>query len=197
VRVRLLACALLALWPTTAWAEWHIKPFVGFTFREDTTLLTEQPADKSHRTFGVSGSLLGEVFGVEGDLARVPGPLGTEGLVVVSSNVTTITVNAVVGLPRKWTRYTLRPYLVGGGGAMRVVADYRLIAEPLDLQRTVRVMNFGGGATGFFNDRVGVSWELRCFRSFGTEEGISFGEEEFSFYRATMALVIGLDRRFR
>jgi hypothetical protein len=203
IRASVLAGALIALWPTTGWAEWQIKPFVGLTFLEETTFIHEvttgddglpKPAERSHRILGVSGSLLGEVFGVEGDLAYVPGALGTEGRVVLKSSVTTITANVIVGLPRKWTRYTLRPYVAAGGGAMRVFAEHSF-TDVLAVERTLKVWDVGGGATGFLNDRIGMSWDLRYFRSLGGERrGASIGEEELSFYRATMALVIGFDR---
>jgi hypothetical protein len=105
--------------------------------------------------------------------------------------------DVIVGLPQRWTRYTLRPYVVGGGGAMRVQVNHQRIST-IDVEKTVKVLNLGGGATGFLGDRIGLNWELRYFRSFGTkQEGISFGAENLSFYRATMALVIGLDRRLR
>jgi Outer membrane protein beta-barrel domain len=198
VRLRLLACTLFLLWPTTGWAEWQIKPYIGFSFGTDTTFPDlEQEAENTHRVLGISGALLGEVFGVEGDLGRSSGFFGEQGTNVLSSSVTTFTGNVIVGLPRKWTRYTLRPYIVGGGGAMRLVVNHQRISL-IDVDKTVKVLNVGGGATGFLTNRVGVSWELRYFRSFGTEqEGVSFGQEELSFYRATMALVIGLDRRFQ
>jgi hypothetical protein len=179
--------------PAPGWAEWQIKPFYGFTFGGDTTFVDlDQSARRSHQIFGVSGALLGEVFGVEGDLSHAPGFFG-EGFLVVASSVTTISGNVVVGLPRKWTRYTLRPYVVGGGGAMRVHMDDD--QGVLVVDRTLKMVDVGGGATGYLTDRIGVSWELRYFRSVGGEPGVSFGDEDLSFYRATMALVIGLDRR--
>ena len=47
----------------------------------------------------------------------------------------------------------------------------------------------GGGATGFLNDRVGLSWEVRHFRSFnGQAHGNSLGNEQLSFWRANMAV---------
>ena len=50
-------------------------------------------------------------------------------------------------------------------------------------------MDFGGGATGFLNDRVGLSWEVRHFRSFnGQAHGNSLGNEQLSFWRANMAV---------
>lgn len=188
--------ALIVLWPSLGWAEWQIKPFYGFTFGGSTTLVDlEQDAGDNDRIFGVSGALLGEVFGVEGDFGHSPGFLGEEGLVSTSS-VTTFTANVVIGLPREWMRYTLRPYVVGGGGVMRVHARDRL--DLLSIDKTLTALDIGGGATGFLTDRVGLSWELRYFRGIGEDRtGVSFGREKLSFWRGSMALAVRLDRRTR
>ena len=70
---------------------------------------------------GVNAALLGDVFGVEVDLGDSPGffQSGNTNL-VPKSRVTTLTGNFVLSLPRHMTEYTLRPYFVAGGGAMRV-----------------------------------------------------------------------------
>jgi hypothetical protein len=190
------AVALIVLWPSLGWAEWQIKPFYGFTFGGSTTLVDlEEDAGDNDRIFGVSGQLLGEIFGIEGDFGHSPGFLGDEGLVNTSS-VTTFTANVVVGLPREWMRYTLRPYIVGGGGAMRVRAKDRL--GLLEVNRTLTAFDLGGGATGFLNDRVGLSWELRYFRGIGEDRtGVSFGREKLSFWRASMAVAVRVNRRSR
>ena len=54
-------------------------------------------------------------------------------------------------------------------------------------------MDVGGGATGFLSNRFGVNWDVRFFRSLGSKEGgggVSFGPEQLSFWRASMALAI-------
>ncbi len=52
-------------------------------------------------------------------------------------------------------------------------------------------IDLGGGVTGFLSDRIGVSWDVRHFRSVGGKtRGLSFGREQLSFWRANMALVI-------
>jgi hypothetical protein len=53
-------------------------------------------------------------------------------------------------------------------------------------------MDIGGGATGFLSDRLGVSWELRHFRTIGRGglSGTSVGPEQLAFWRATMAIAI-------
>jgi hypothetical protein len=193
MRASLLVLGFLLCWPLPARAEWQIQPFVGLTFGGDTTLVNlSQDAGERRAVVGINGRLLGEVFGIEGDVGHTSGFFGDEGL-IVKSGVTTITANVIVGLPREWMRYTLRPYLVAGGGVIRVRADDFLGVLPLDSR--LNAFDLGGGATGFLNDRVGLNWELRYFRSVGRgSRGVSFGEEQLSFWRATMALVIRLDR---
>ena len=195
MRATLLAFGLCVFWPALASAEWQIKPYVGLTFGGDTTFVLNEATGESHRVFGVSGAWLGEVVGIEGDLGYSPGFFDTPRL-VLNSSVTTATVNLIVALPRRWTRYTLRPYVVGGGGVMRVRTDPAV--TELQVKSTLPAFNVGGGATGFLTDRVGLSWELRYFRGARQDSsGVSIGDEDLSFWRATMALVIGLDRRYR
>lgn len=194
------AVALIVLWPSLGWAEWQIKPFYGFTFGGSTTLVDlEQAADDQHRIFGVSGQLLGEVFGIEADLGHSPGFLGNETRLVNSSRVTTFTGNLIMGLPREWMRYTLRPYVLAGGGVMQVRTTPPTPApDVLVIDRDLPVVDFGGGVTGFLNDRVGLSWELRYFRGIGEDRtGVSFGREKLSFWRASMAVAVRLNRRSR
>jgi hypothetical protein len=194
MRARLLACALLVLLPSSARAEWQVKPFVGVTFGGTTTFvtLTDAIGDPSW-TVGASGVLVGEVFGVEGDIAYAPGFFG-EGRLNTASSVKTFTANLYIALPRRWFQYTLRPYVVAGGGVIQVRAEDFL--QVLVLDQTLPAWDVGGGATGFLNDRMGVSWELRYFRGFSGDDptGISFGSETLSFFRAIMALTIRLDR---
>ena len=50
----------------------------------------------------------------------------------------------------------------------------------LPVSRTLAALDIGGGVTGFFTNRVGVSWDVRYFRSLGAGDnnGISFGNEQ-------------------
>ena len=192
----LLALVLVLLSSASASAEWQIKPFLGVTFAGDTTFINlEQAAGEAHRIWGVSGVVLGEIFGIEGDFGYSPGFFGADDL-VVGSSVTTLTGNFVVALPQKWTQYTLRPYVLAGGGAIRLFHDD--VAGVFQLKDWQPVWNIGAGVTGFLTDNVGVSWELRHFRNISDESsGVSFGTQKLSFWRLTMAAAIRLDRRTR
>ena len=178
---------------STAWAstEWQIRPFAGVTFGGDTTLVDlEQASGHPNIVLGVSGGLLGEIAGVEVDLGHAPGFFETGNLTrVASSRVTTLTGNVILGLPRRATEYTLRPYFVGGLGLMQA-----RISDALNSLVTMArpALNIGGGVSGALSERTGVSWELRHFRTLGhgSPAGSSFGPQELSFWRANMALVI-------
>ena len=196
MRTRYVAPTLLlvSLWrPAPVAAEWQIKPFIGLTFGGGTTFVDlEQAAGRANLVAGVTGVLLGEVLGIEADFGRAPGffQSGNQHL-VLASNATTLTGSIVIALPRRVTQYTLRPYVVGGAGLMHARIDGSL--GVLQVSSTLPAMNLGGGATGFLTDRVGLSWDVRRFRSFGGKgqaRGVSFGDEQLSFWRANMAVAI-------
>jgi hypothetical protein len=67
-------------------------------------------------------------------------------------------------------------------------------AGAFDVTSNMGALDIGGGATGFFSDRFGVSWDLRYFRrvSGGPDKstGLVFGDPELSFWRASMAIVV-------
>lgn len=190
---RCLIVGLFLLVPMRAAAEWQVKPFVGLTFGGDTTFIDlERAVDKEHFVVGGSGLWLGEIFGLEGDFSLVPGFFQSGDQVrVLGSRVTTLTGNLVLTVPRRVTGYSLRPYLVVGGGMLHARIDGRL--GVLDVSSTLPAMDFGAGVTGFLSDRVGLSWEIRRFQSFGGEgesEGVSFGDEQLSFWRFNMAVAL-------
>lgn len=194
MRLGLLVCALLVLQPATGWAEWQLKPFAGATFGGANTILDfDQVAGERKFVLGGSATWLGNFIGVEGDIATVPGFFQTVSQQsVLGSSVTMLTGNVVLTLPRKMTQYGLRPYFVGGGGLVRASIDHELAL--FDVQTSLRVIDVGGGVTGFLTDRVGLNWDVRYFRSVGGKEGtgLSFGKEQISFWRTTMGVAIRL-----
>lgn len=207
-RISALTLGLVLATTGQAAAEWQLTPSFGISFGGGTTFLPatpEQAAGSPNVVFGLRGLLLGEVFGLEADFGMAPGffqrglfQFGAqrrEGSVggddnEVSSNVTTFTGNVVVALPRRLAEYTLRPYAVGGVGLMRVrINDL----ESLPAASTLTAIDVGGGVTGFLSDRLGVNWDFRRVWSIGGDDqelGFSLGDEQLSFWRASMGLVI-------
>ena len=184
---------LLAAVPRAS-AEWQIKPFFGVTYGGATTFADlEHAAGHPNPAIGISGGWLGEVVGVEADFGRSPGffERDDQGL-VTGTSATTLTGNIIVALPRRLAEYSLRPYFVGGAGAMFVHID-DAIGDPY-IARSLKAMDLGGGVTGFLTKRIGLSWDVRYFRSIDRtfESGLSLGSEQLSFWRANMAVAIRL-----
>jgi hypothetical protein len=174
----------------------QLRPFVGVTFGGSTTLLDfSNSASKGNLALGISADLLGEIFGAEIEVADAPGffKSGPEDL-VLSSRVTTFTGNLVIAAPRKWTQYSLRPYVVAGGGLMRVHKEDVLDVFPLS--SVLPVVDFGAGAIGFLNDHVGIGWDVRRFQSVGqTTVDVALtttgdGREHLAYWRAQMLVAI-------
>jgi hypothetical protein len=204
------AMALAVLTTKSAAAEWQIKPAVGVTFGGKTTFVDwEDAVGIPNPALSVNGTLLGEVFGLEADVGFMPGLFDRDGerspldrisgnvmcdeTCVTSSMVTTYTANVVIAVPRRLTEYTLRPYIVGGGGLMRVSVTEGPGFGLYDGVSPVNIaaLDVGGGVTGFLTDRLGLNWDLRWFRSLrGRQQGVSLGREKLSFWRASMAVAV-------
>jgi len=179
--------------PRSCTAEWQFKPFIGAVYGADTTdVRVPSSSLHPHLTFGGNVTLLGDIFGLEGDFGHAPGVFqATSAPLVEDSGVTTITGNVVVAMPRKLAQYTLRPYLVGGAGMMHIRLD---ALGGLQSTSDLQAMDLGGGVTGFLTRRVGVSWDVRYFRSIDRtqQNGFTFTSEHLSFWRAGMAMAIRL-----
>jgi hypothetical protein len=190
-----VAFTLLATPP--ARAERLVQPFVGITFGGETTYITlDQGAGRPSGVFGASGVFLGNVVGLEVDVAHAPRffrptNLVPSALVTGARSVTTVTGNVIVAAPKRLIGYSLRPYAVAGGGLMRVrLVDW---IEVFEVNDSLAAFDVGGGATGFLTDRVGLNWDVRHFQSMGDPiggKGVSIGQARLSFWRASMAIAI-------
>ena len=198
IRGRIVGVVVVALSAMAATeadaADWQIRPFVGFTFAGDTTFVDfDHAVGKLHTTIGVNAAVLGEIVGLDVDIARTPGffQTGDANALVLASSVTTVTSNVVISVPRRFAEYVLRPYLVAGGGIMRVrEEDYFSLFQ---ISQTRPAFDVGAGAVGFITQRIGVLWEIRRFQTIGEQTqltGISLSGERLSFWRATMAVAI-------
>jgi len=119
-RMLVLGAALLLLCVRTEAADRQIRPFAGATFGGTTPFVDfEDAASKLHPAIGVDAVFLGEMFGVDIDVADVPGFMEADNQLVVHSRVTTLCGNVVIAAPRRLAEYSLRPYVVAGGGLMR------------------------------------------------------------------------------
>jgi hypothetical protein len=185
-----LAAGLLLLSTRANAAERQLRPFVGATFAGATPSFNpEEAAGKLHPAIGVSTVLLGELFGGEIDVADVPGFLESgDKHLVLHSRVTTVCANVVLAAPHRLTEYSLRPYVVAGGGMMRIRETTSL--GVFDVSTLTPAFDVGIGAVAFVTNRAGVSWDVRRFQSFHDDEVQTVGDGHLSFWRATMAVVL-------
>jgi hypothetical protein len=171
----------------------QIRPFIGATLGGATTFVDpENVVGKAKFVVGASAVFLGDMFGVELDIADAPGFFESgDNNLVRASRVTTFSGNVVVAAPRRLTEYSLRPYFVGGGGLMRVRTTTAF--SVFDIAATVPAFDVGVGLVGFVTNRTGVSWDVRRFQTLSSNPGkggLSFGREYLSFWRATMAIAL-------
>jgi len=182
-------CALLALTPRAAAAEWHLTPMVGLTFAGNTSIVDfELATDKVHRQFGGAVTLLGSgLLGVETVVVYTPGFFQTGDLDLVPDSRSFGWVgNVVLTTPRRWTEYGLRPFVSGGMGLLRAS-----VGGAFPVTANVTGYDVGGGAIGFFSQRVGIRFDLRYYSSLRrTEEGpIALGRVHLRYMTGSVGIV--------
>jgi hypothetical protein len=191
---------VLALAPVApASAEWHIVPLVGLTFNGNTDAppAVESPTAGlgTHLNIGGAGALLGGgILGVEGIVVFTPNFKSDDALAVQSSRALAVMGNVVLTTPRRWTEYSLRPFVSGGFGVMRlsVVGISVNGVVPVAAQTTAAAFDIGGGAIGFFTKNTGVRFDLRYYRWLGRGSAQLLPNEasQLSFMSASVGVVI-------
>jgi hypothetical protein len=194
LRLLALAGALLMAVPAAASAEWHITPMTGFTFHGSTTLIDfEDAASKPHKQVGGAVTLVG------------PGLLGVEGITVFTPSLFrdghpdllrygrsfALMGNVVVAAPKRWTEYSLRPFVSGGFGLIR--ASQLDVGGVLPVKANLGGYNIGAGAIGFLTQRTGVRFDLRYYSSFRRPDEGSLspvGRVHLSYLTASLGLVL-------
>jgi hypothetical protein len=193
--------------PPSAAAEWHFTPTIGWTFAANTSLLDpDHGTSKVHWNFGGSVTLLGGgILGVEGMVNWTPGffeggDVGDE-VIVRKSHTVAYMGNVMLTTPRKWTEYSLRPFVSGGFGVLGFSrTEYKNVFPD---QGYVAAFNIGGGAIGFLSKRTGLRFDLRYYSNLkpsapgsgiqepGSGQGpISIGSAHLRYMTATVGVVI-------
>ena len=163
LRALAVCCVLVVAFPHSAAAEWHFTPMVGTTFSIKTNLIDpDAVTDQIHRNFGGSVALLGSgILGAEGLVVWTPGFFtGDKGLVEGSRSIAAMG-NVVVTTPRRWTEYSLRPFVSGGFGLINVFKDE--VAQVFPCNSNIPAFNIGAGAIGFLSKRTGLRFDLRYY----------------------------------
>jgi hypothetical protein len=177
-------------------AEWFVTPFLGVKFAGTTNFVDlEQGAGNTKISVGASAGIISDgLFGVEGEFGYSPrfferSASFSSGL-IASSHVLTLMGNVIVAVPRSVTGLSLRPFVSGGAGLMRVGIDD--VAGVLAFDSNLFGINVGGGATGALTNRTSVRLELRHFKSVTREDADSaaFGPTRLSFWRAAVGVTV-------
>jgi hypothetical protein len=190
--------------PRIAFAEWHITPMIGFTFAGKTTLIDPQVATgKRHANYGGALTLLGGgILGAETIVVLTPGFFQTDRTAldtdvpppaITSSRTLAMMGNLVLTTPRRWTEYTLRPFVSGGFGLLRAAKTEQ--DEVFPLHANFAGFNVGGGAVGFFSQHTGVRFDLRYYGTVHDTDhvplvAIGDGTVRLRYYTASVGLVI-------
>ena len=190
-RVLALSSVLLLGIAGQAAAEWHITPMVGLTMLGSTTIVDpERGTEKRHWNLGGAVSLLSPTFfGVEVITIWTPGHFERDDLDIVDNSRTiSLMANAVLTTPRRWTEYSLRPFVSGGLGLMHITKhDEGLF--PVDLN--VAGYNIGGGAVGFLSQRTGLRFDFRYHSVLNPSDHgpIAFEDVHLRYITATIGIV--------
>lgn len=185
-RVLVACCVLVCGVPRAAQAEWQLTPFVGLTFRGSTSIAGSEVVDskpateKVHKHFGGAVSFLGSgILGVETIFTWTPGFFQQGDLDVVEKSRSIAWMgNLVVAAPRRWTEYSLRPFVSGGFGLLKPYVRQTTDALPV-VDLNLAGYNIGGGAIGFLSDRTGLRFDLRYYSTIRpTDEGPGIAIED-------------------
>jgi hypothetical protein len=192
-RVLAICCLLLVAPARHAAAEWHFTPMVGLTMLGNTSLVDlELASEKRHWNYGGAVTLLGPgIFGVEGIITWTPGFFERDDLdLVTTSRVVSVMANVVLTTPRRWTEYSLRPFVSGGFGLMHI----RKVENPEGLfpvNLNLAGFNIGGGAIGFLSQRTGLRFDLRYHSVLNpSDQGpIAFDDVHLRYLSASIGIV--------
>ena len=186
-----LVPALLLATPATASADWLITPFAGLKFAGDTNLVDlESGASNTKFTLGgIVGWIEPGVPGFEADVGYSPRFFErSSGILVARSHVITVMGNVVASLPQDVTGDSLRPFISGGAGYMRIGIDD--VAGLLPVNSNLFGINVGGGATGRLTALSSLRFELRYFKSITNDEEAVREGTSLSFWRAGVGLTL-------
>jgi opacity protein-like surface antigen len=174
-----LITALFVSVPSTASADWMFTPFVGAATGGGTADTTTN--------FGGGITWMGAgAVGFDVDFGYTPDFFGPSGDDFGDNNVTTLMVNAILGVPvGGQSGPGIRPYGVGGIGLIREQIDD--VGDIFDVDDNSWGFNLGGGITAFFTDNIGVRGDVRYFRTLnrGDDDELDLDLGALDFWRAT------------
>ena len=187
-----LGCVLILCPVKHATADLLFNPFVGIKFKGQSNFLAlQQGAEDIKLTFGGNVTILTDgILGIELDVGYLPRFFDSSDrdILVIKSNVTTVTGNLILAVPKSLTRESLRPYMVVGFGLLHASVDD--VLDLFDVERNFSGIAIGFGALGGITDQVSLRFDLRRFSSLGKhlDSMVGFGETGLKFWRASIGV---------
>ena len=179
---------VLAVSARDASAQGFISPFVGTTLTSPST-----SGSKSSPGFGIALGSLGNIVGLDAELAYFPEVLDKAANSLSKSRALTFSADALIG-PHVGP---VKPYAALGAGSMNLnFTGLKSLVNPSpdSISTNYFTVNVGGGLIGFLTNHVGVRGDLRYFRAYGVNvadlEGAGLSLNHFDFWRATGGLVL-------
>jgi hypothetical protein len=176
-------------------AEWLFAPMVGITFHGDTSLVDPQlAAGKSHLQVGGAVTLVGSgLLGVEAVTVFTPSFFRNDAgpdILLEHGRSFALMGNVVLTAPKRWTEYSLRPFVSGGFGLLR--ASQLDVSGVTPVESNLGGYNIGVGAVGFLSQRTGLRFDLRYYSSLNRpDQGpIAFGPVHLSYLTASIGVVL-------
>ena len=170
---------LLMAIPSLASADWLLTPYVGGVLMDVT--------DTGWRPIaGASVSWVGPVAGFELDLGIAPAFLESKtGNASDDSKLLTLMANGIVHIPVSSRR--IRPFAVAGIGMVHTKVT--MPGKSVDIEDEAFGFNVGGGVTVFLREHIGLSGDVRYFRSLRNGDATTAADAleiaELRFLRAT------------
>jgi hypothetical protein len=182
-------CAVIAMLPSPANADWIVRPFVGAAVAPRHGFVDlEQTARDAKLVFGAGAGWQRGAIGVEFEVAVLPGFFdGPRGL-IKDGRVTTAMGNVTWLLPKPHASSRTRIYLAGGAGMVRVSLEDALGA--FSSTSSLAGGNAGGGVIFRLRPRLDIQGDVRYFKTvYGDADRAAFSERFVSFTRLTGGVV--------
>ena len=190
--MRTVIAIIAALWaaaPSSAYAQWTLKPFAGINFAAKHGFVDLDDAGERVQPIfgGAAGWEWSEAWGVEIEFATSPRFLkGGSGL-VETGRVDTFFANVDRRFGAPTSR--VRPFIAAGVGAARVTIRDAL--DAFSSTATLGAMNVGGGAVANMSARTQLVGDIRYVRStYGDAGRAGLGETFVHFWRASAGVRI-------
>ncbi len=190
--------------PAIASADWQLTPFLGFTFKGDTTLLDHRAGDRQgplDLRRNPSRSSAAARSASKASCSYTPGffqqdnpPLGEGGeppVDIDQSRTLAIMGNVVLTTPRSWNEYGLRPFISGGIGLLQCLGG-RHAGVAAGRVPTCSATTSAAAPSDSSRERVGLRFDLRYFSNLKPSDDpeVAFGRVHLSYWTGTVGVVL-------